>query len=65
MKNHLKKIYFKLLKPYYNLKIKYVSNPKHIVIGNPKTGTSVISSLIANYGNLTKTIDIPEIWYKQ
>lgn len=32
-----------------------------IVLGNQKTGTSVISHLLADYGGLSKTIDIPEI----
>ncbi|TDX42939.1 sulfotransferase domain-containing protein [Halanaerobium congolense] len=62
---YINKIYYKIFNPVYNLKLKFGSNPKFIVIGNPKTGTSVISSLIAVYGGLTKTIDIPEMWYKQ
>lgn len=62
---YIKKIYYKIFNPVYNLKLKSGSNPKFIVIGNPKTGTSVISSLIADQGGLTKTIDIPEMWNKQ
>lgn len=34
-----------------------------IVLGNQKTGTSAIAHLIADYGRLSKTIDIPEIWW--
>lgn len=65
MRNFLRKIYFKLFKPIYYLDFKLGSTPNYIIIGNPKTGTSVISSLIANRGGLTRTIDIPEMWYKQ
>ncbi|SDD19145.1 sulfotransferase domain-containing protein [Halanaerobium congolense] len=65
MNKNIRMFYYKILNPFYNLKLRLSSNPKFIVIGNPKTGTSVISSLIAEQGNLTKTIDIPEMWYKQ
>ena len=33
-----------------------------IVFGNQKSGTSVIASLLADLGGLSKTIDIPPLW---
>lgn len=33
-----------------------------IVVGNQKSGTSAIAHLLADYGGLTKTIDIPPLW---
>lgn len=33
-----------------------------IILGNQKSGTTAIASLLADYGGLTKTLDIPEIW---
>ena len=33
-----------------------------IVLGNQKSGTSVIAHLLADYGGLSKTIDIPPLW---
>jgi hypothetical protein len=65
MNKYIRIFFNKVFKPLYGLKLSFGFNPKFIVIGNPKTGTSVISSLIAKKGNLTKTIDIPEMWYKQ
>lgn len=38
------------------------SNPI-IVLGNQKAGTSVITHLLADYGGLSKTVDIPESWW--
>jgi len=39
-------------------------NPAPIVIlGNQKSGTSAIAHLLAQYGGLSKTIDIPESWW--
>jgi len=39
-------------------------NPSPILIlGNQKTGTSAITHLLAEYGALSKTVDIPEIWW--
>lgn len=34
-----------------------------IVLGNQKSGTSAIAHLVADYGGLTKTVDIPESWW--
>lgn len=33
-----------------------------IVLGNQKSGTSAIAHLLADFGRLTKTIDIPPLW---
>ena len=33
-----------------------------IVLGNQKSGTSAIASLLADFGGLSKTIDIPPLW---
>ena len=33
-----------------------------IVLGNHKSGTSAVASLLADCGQLTKSIDIPELW---
>jgi len=33
-----------------------------IVLGNQKSGTSAIAQLLADFGGLSKTIDIPPIW---
>jgi len=33
-----------------------------IVLGNQKSGTSVIAHLLADFGGLSKTIDIPPLW---
>ncbi len=35
-----------------------------IVLGNQKSGTTAIASLLADYGQLSKTLDIPELWEK-
>lgn len=33
-----------------------------IILGNQKSGTTAIASLLADYGNMAKTLDIPELW---
>jgi hypothetical protein len=33
------------------------------VLGNQKSGTSAIAHLLADYGGLSKTVDIPESWW--
>lgn len=33
-----------------------------IVLGNQKSGTSAVASLLADLGGLSKSIDIPELW---
>lgn len=37
-------------------------NTRIVILGNQKSGTSVIAHLLADFGDLSKTIDIPEIW---
>jgi hypothetical protein len=39
-----------------------VSEAPIIVLGNQKSGTSAIAHLLADYGGLSKTIDIPPLW---
>jgi hypothetical protein len=34
-----------------------------LILGNQKSGTSAIAHLLAEYGGLSRTVDIPEIWY--
>lgn len=34
-----------------------------VVLGNQKTGTSAIAHLLADHCGLSKTIDVPELWY--
>jgi hypothetical protein len=49
-------------------KIKYkslgckINTEPIIILGNQKSGTSAITHLLADYGGLSKTVDIPEIW---
>ena len=40
----------------------HVSEHPIIVIGDQKSGTSVIAHLLADFGGLSKTIDIPPLW---
>src|SRR6056297_3118630 len=50
----------KLIKySYYKIKYYMNNNPKYIVLGHQKTGTSAIASLLAEKGGLTKQIDLP------
>jgi len=39
-----------------------IHNSPIIVLGNQKSGTSAIAHLLADFGGLSKTIDIPPIW---
>lgn len=34
-----------------------------VVLGNQKSGTSVIAHLLANFGGLTRAVDIPRTWW--
>ena len=47
----------RLLNPFIRL-----SDAPIIVLGNQKSGTSAIAHLLADYGSLSKTIDIPPLW---
>jgi 2-polyprenyl-3-methyl-5-hydroxy-6-metoxy-1,4-benzoquinol methylase len=42
--------------------IEQINTQKIFVLGNQKSGTTAIAWLIAHYGQLTKTLDIPELW---
>jgi len=39
--------------------------PEVIVLGNQKSGTSAVASLLADLGGRTKTIDIPALWERR
>ena len=57
-------MYKKKISVLKSLIIKPKINPSPILIlGNQKTGTSAIAHLLADYGGLSKTVDIPEIWW--
>jgi len=43
-------------------KLARINKSPIFVLGNPKSGTSAISHLLADFGGLSKTIDIPPIW---
>lgn len=47
---------------YLKNKFTKINETPVIVLGNQKSGTSVISHLLADYGGLSKTIEIPPIW---
>jgi len=34
-----------------------------VILGNQKAGTSVVAHLLADFGGLSKTVDIPESWW--
>ncbi len=41
----------------------YQVNPRAIIVlGNPKTGSNAIASLLAEYCGISKTLDIPQLW---
>lgn len=43
--------------------IRGINKSAIVVLGNQKSGTSVVAWLLAEYGGLSKTIDIPESWW--
>lgn len=45
--------------------IRQINTKKIFVLGNQKSGTTAIAWLIAHYGELTKTLDIPELWKEE
>lgn len=45
-----------------NFRLKFKTR-RIIVLGNQKSGTSVIAHLLADYCGLSKTVDIPALWY--
>jgi len=46
-------------------KFSIVCKTPFIVLGNQKSGTSAIAHLLADFGRLSKTIDIPPLWDKR
>jgi hypothetical protein len=42
-----------------------INTHKIFILGNQKSGTTAIGWLIAHYGDLTKTLDIPELWKEE
>lgn len=56
------KKYNKQILCYLKSRFATVNNSPIIVIGNQKSGTSAIAHLLADFGELSKTIDIPPLW---
>lgn len=56
------KKYRKRLIDYLKDRSATVNETPIIVLGNQKSGTSAIAHLLADFGGLTKTIDIPPLW---
>ncbi|SHF84926.1 Sulfotransferase family protein [Fodinibius roseus] len=54
---------FRVLKVRFYSLFSKINRSPIIILGNQKSGTSVITHLIADYGGLTKTVDIPESWW--
>lgn len=50
------------IKTYLRSRFTTVNERPIIVLGNQKSGTSAIAHLLADFGGLTKTIDIPLLW---
>ena len=59
-RNLIKEIYYNITYPYYHSIRKIENYPKIIVLGNQKSGSSAIANLIAEYSDISRTIDIPE-----
>ncbi len=57
IKAKLKKVKPKILSLILTVKISSI-----IILGNQKTGTSAITHLLADYGGMSKTVDIPELF---
>jgi hypothetical protein len=56
------KSYKKRLGDYFKNRFGPICEAPIIVLGNQKAGTSAIAHLLADYGGLSKTIDIPPLW---
>ncbi len=56
------KKYKKRLVHYFKNRFAVVNENPIIVLGNQKSGTSAIAHLLADYGELSRTIDIPPLW---
>lgn len=61
LSSRLKK-YKKNLICYFKSRFATVNEKPIIVLGNQKSGTSAIAHLLADFGGLSKTIDIPPLW---
>lgn len=57
IKNYKKKLIY-----YFRNQFATVNEKPIIVLGNQKSGTSAIAHLLADFGGLSKTIDIPPLW---
>ena len=60
------KNYKKNLIHYFKNLFAVINENPIIVLGNQKSGTSAIAHLLADYGGLSRTIDIPPcgcLWY--
>ena len=56
------KKYRKRLACYVKSRFAAVNERPVVVLGNQKSGTSAIAHLLADFGGLSKTIDIPPLW---
>ena len=56
------KKYKKRLIGYLKDRFASINETPIIVLGNQKSGTSAIAHLLADYGGLSRTIDIPPLW---
>ena len=56
------KKYKKRLIGYLKDRFATINETPIIVLGNQKSGTSAIAHLLADYGGLSRTIDIPPLW---
>ena len=57
-----KKKYKEQLIGYFRNRSARISENPIFVLGNQKSGTSAIAHLLADFGGLSKTIDIPPLW---
>ncbi len=60
-KNKIKK-YKKRFILFFKNQLATVNKTPVIVLGNQKSGTSAIAHLLADFGGLSKTVDIPPLW---
>jgi len=58
----MKRLLVNRLIEYVRNQLAKVNKSAVIVLGNQKSGTSAIAHLLADYGGLSKTIDIPPLW---
>jgi len=58
----MKRLLVNRLTEYVRNQLAKVNESAVIVLGNQKSGTSAIAHLLADYGRLSKRIDIPPLW---